>query len=146
MNETEGEAHVVSLLEKAEPSAHFFKSEDRNRPGMWDQSYCIRGAEGWIEFKHVGPGENQITIRPKQYRWGRKALDSGRRLFLMLIDEKSNKNIILRVIPGDYIRHRTISHYSEWEQASNNAGIIYKWEELSTYWIGNLVSRLRGEV
>lgn len=142
MRETEAEALLIAKIKQHEPHSHWFKSEDRQRSGVWDQGYCIRGKEGWIEFKICRDKSKLITLKPKQYQWGREGLKSGRRMFLALFN-LTDPEAKIYVIPGDLIRHKTLRTYGEWYIAAAVAGTHYDYETVN---INKLVSQLRGEV
>lgn len=48
--------------------------------GVFDANYCIKGCEGWIEFK-VTEGW-RVTMRPEQVAWSERRVRNGGRTFI----------------------------------------------------------------
>jgi hypothetical protein len=144
-NEFEAERLLVNSVHRLyQEKCHFFKAEDMQNPGIWDLFYCIDKKEGWAELKYT-KNKKKIKLRPTQYRWGRQAIDAGRRTFLILCDESEAPGSLI-FIPGDYIRHRKIEKYEEWMAAwRNTIGFSVPIPALEAN-IQRVVSFLRGEV
>lgn len=146
MTEVELEKELIDVLKAAEPQSHWFKLEDRNRPGAWDQCYCIRGKEGWIEFKRHVPGK-KITLRPKQYQWGRDGLKAGRRLSIIIFTPSVEGKYKYHYLPGDVIAYNTLKKWEEWRMAIELKGFSYEnMENPHSFDIQSLLGLLRGEV
>ena len=53
-----------------------------DNPGVPDVNYCLRGQEGWIEFKWIKKKKG-ADIRPAQIAWFRNRVEAGGRCFLV---------------------------------------------------------------